>query len=526
MAQLSLLFLVLLASVVTIPVARLSRVPQPVLMTAIGLLFAWLPQVPDITVNPELILPLVLPPLIFAVARRSSVRYFRANIRSILLLAVALVIVTTTVVAGVFHWLMPTLPLAAAVALGALVSPPDPVAAVAVAGSVGLPRRLVAVLESEGLFNDVTAIVIYSVAVEAVVTGDFSGSQAALRFVLSAVVAVVVGIALGWLNAKLAGLLEDPTQQVALNLLVPFAAYVLAEEIHGSGVLAVVVCALYLADRAADADDVAYRLVGNAFWEIVEILITGVAFGLIGLELAPLMEEVRDSWHGMVGDAAWVVGALVLVRLLWLLPAAWISKRVSRADEDTPISWRETVVLWWSGMRGVATVALALGIPLTIDGGAAFPGRDEIMVVAFAVVLFTLLVQGLTLPLVVRMLGLGGAADAHEEAVKQLWWRAAKAGLTRLGELEDERDLQPEVVERLRERQHDRLARLCPERYAEEEAQEARERFVQWQAAADLEQEMIAASRREVLAARGELGGDPEIADQVMRKLDLRSRRK
>ncbi|GAA1196139.1 CPA1 family monovalent cation:H+ antiporter [Kitasatospora gansuensis] len=525
MGQLSLLFLVLLASVVTIPMARLTRVPQPVLMTAIGMLFAWLPQVPDVTIDPELILPLVLPPLIFAVARRSSVRYFRANIRSILLLAVGLVIVTTTVVAGVFHWLVPTLPLAAAVALGALVSPPDPVAAVAVAGSVGLPRRLVAVLESEGLFNDVTAIVIYSVAVQAVVTGDFSAGGAALRFVLSAVLAVVIGVALGWLNAKLAGLLDDPTQQVALNLLVPFAAYVLAEEVHGSGVLAVVVCALYLADRAADADDVAYRLVGNAFWEIVEILITGVAFGLIGLELAPLLAEVKDRWHGMVGDAAWVIGALVLVRLLWLLPAAWISKRVSRADEDTPISWRETLVLWWSGMRGVATVALALGIPLTIDGGASFPGREEIVVVAFAVVLFTLLVQGLTLPLVVRLLGLGGAADAHEEAVKRMWWRAAKAGLTRLGELEDERDLQPEVVERLRERQHDRLARLCPEKYAEEEAQEARERFVQWQAAADIEQEMIAASRREVLAARGEPGGDPEIADQVMRKLDLRSRR-
>lgn len=526
MGQLTLLFLVLLASVVTIPVARITRVPQPVLMTAIGMVLAWLPQVPDITINPELILPLVLPPLIFAVARRSSIRYFRANIRSILLLAVALVIVTTTVVAGVFHWLVPTLPLAAAVALGALVSPPDPVAAVAVAGSVGLPRRLVAVLESEGLFNDVTAIVIYSLAVEAVVTGDFSTEGAALRFVLSAVVAVLVGIALGWLNAKLAAMLEDPTQQVALNLLVPFAAYVIAEEAHGSGILAVVVCALYLADRAADADDVAYRLVGNAFWEIVEILITGVAFGLIGLELAPLLKEVGDSWRGMVGDAAWVIAAVVLVRLCWLLPAAWISKRVSQADEDTPISWRETVVLWWSGMRGVATVALALGIPLTIDGGAAFPGREEIVVVAFAVVLFTLLVQGLTLPLMVRMLGLGGAADAHEEAVKRIWWRAAKAGLTRLGELEEERDLQPEVVERLRERQHDRLARLCPEKYAEEEAQEARERFVQWQAAADIEQEMIAASRREVLAARGEPGGDPEIADQVMRKLDLRSRRK
>ncbi|MFB9366060.1 Na+/H+ antiporter [Kitasatospora sp. NPDC001664] len=520
MGQLSLLFLVLLASVVTIPVARITRVPQPVLMTAIGLVLALVPQVPDIEVNPELILPLVLPPLIFAVARRSSVRYFKANARSILLLAVGLVVVTTTVVAGTFHWLLPALPVAAAIALGALVSPPDPVAAVAVAGSVGLPRRLVAVLESEGLFNDVTAIVIYSLAIEAVTEGHLSAEGIALRFVLSAVVAVVVGAGLGWLNARLAGMLDDPTQQVALNLLVPFAAYVLAEELHGSGVLSVVVCALYLADRAQDADDVAYRLVGNAFWQIVEILVTGVAFGLIGLELAPLLDEVGGAWRGMLGDAAWVIAAVVLVRLAWLLPAAWISKRVSNADEDTPVSVGETVVLWWSGMRGVATVALALAIPRD------FPGRNEIVICAFAVVLFTLLVQGLTLPLVVKVLGLGGGTDEHEEAVKHMWWRAAKAGLVRLGELEEERDLQPEVVEVLRERQHDRLARLCPERYAEEEAVEARERWEQLRSAADLEQEMIAASRREVLVARGEPGGDPEIADQVMRRLDLRSRRK
>ncbi|MFB7663810.1 Na+/H+ antiporter [Kitasatospora sp. NPDC056138] len=525
MTQLSLLFVVLLASVVTIPLARRTGVPQPVLMTVVGLVMALVPQIPNVKVEPELILPLVLPPLIFAVARRSSVRYFKANIRSILLLAVALVIVTTTAVAGVFHWLVPALPVAAAVALGALVSPPDPVAAVAVAGSIGLPRRLVAVLESEGLFNDVTAIVIYSLAIEAVVSGDFSPTHAALRFVLSAVVAVIVGIALGWLNSRLAGMLADPTQQVALNLLVPFAAYVLAEEAHGSGVLAVVVCALYLADRAADADEVAYRLVGNAFWEIVEILITGVAFGLIGLELATVLADVRGSWRGMLGDTAWVIVTVLLVRLIWLLPAAWLSRRVSHGEEDTPISWRETVVLWWSGMRGVATVALALGIPLLLNDGRDFPGRSEIVFVAFGVVLFTLLVQGLTLPGLVRLLSLDADHDRHEQAVREMWWRAAKAGLHRLAELEEERRLPPEITERLRERQHDRLARLCPEKYEQEEAAESQLRMSQWRAAAEVEQEMIAASRREVLAARGEVGADPEIADRVMRGLDLRSRR-
>ncbi|MGW6919518.1 Na+/H+ antiporter [Kitasatospora sp. NPDC054939] len=527
MGQLPLLFMVLLASVVTMPLARRTGVPQPVLMTVLGIAMALTPQIPNIELDPDLILPLVLPPLIFAVARRSSVRYFRANARSILVLAVALVVVTTLVVASTVHWLLPALPLAAAVALGALVSPPDPVAAVAVAGSVGLPRRLVAILESEGLFNDVTAIVIYSLAIEAVVTGHFSVGEAGLRFVLSAVLAVVVGVGLGWLNARLASRLDDPTQQVALNLLVPFAAYTLAEEIHGSGVLAVVICALYLAERAADADDVAYRLVGNAFWEIVEILITGAAFGLIGLELATVLREAGDGWTSMLGDAAVVIAAVVLVRLLWLLPAGWLSRKLrAGAEEDTPISWQESVLLWWSGMRGVATVALALAVPLTLDSGERFPERGRLVFIAFSVVLFTLLVQGLTLPWLAKRFELDLDHDRHEQAVRQLWWRAAKAGLTRLGELEQEDRLPAEVAERLRDRQHDRLARLCPENYAEEEAAEAKLRLGQWRAAYRVEQEMIAASRREMLIARSEAGADPELVDQVLRGLDLRSERK
>ncbi|MFE9427667.1 Na+/H+ antiporter [Kitasatospora sp. NPDC006697] len=526
MGQLSLLFLVLLASVVTVPLARRSGIPQPVLMTVLGLLMAVEPQIPDISVEPGLILPLVLPPLIFAVARRASLAYFKGNITSILLLAVGLVAVTTTAVAGTFHALLPALPAAAAVALGALVSPPDPVAAVAVAGSVGLPRRLVSVLESEGLFNDVTAIVIYSLAVEAVVDGDFSVPHALLRFVLSAVIAVAVGGALGWLTTKVSALLDDPTLQVALNLLVPFAAYTLAEEAEGSGVLAVVVVGLYLADRAADADDVAYRLVGSAFWDIVETLITGVAFGLIGLELATVLKDVGTGWHTMVGDAAVVIAVVVGVRLVWLLPAAWLSKRITHGEEDVPLSWQETVVLWWSGMRGVATVALALAVPLGTHGGHPFPGRSRIVFIAFCVVLFTLVVQGLTLPWLVKRLGIDPHLDRREQEERMLWWRAAKAALGRLSELEQEDRLPVEIVEKLRERQHDRLARLCPEQYEEEEAEEARQRVGNLRKLRLVEQELLAASRREMVAARGEPGADPELVDQVLRGLDLRSERK
>lgn len=381
-------------------------------------------------------------------------------------------------------------------------------------------------LESEGLFNDVTAIVVYSLAVEAVVDGDFSVPHALLRFVLSAVLAVVVGVAIGWLATKIGALLDDPTQQVALNLLVPFAAYALAEEIEGSGVLAVVVVGLYLADRAADADDVSYRLVGSAFWDIVETLITGVAFGLIGLELATVLKDAGAYWHSMLGDAGLVIAVVVLVRLVWLLPAAWVSKRLSHGEEDTPISWRETVVLWWSGMRGVATVALALAIPFTTHGGQDFPGRGRIVFTAFSVVLFTLLVQGLSLPWLVRRLGIDPHLDRREQEQRRLWGRAAHAALARLAELEEEDRLPIELVEKLRERQHDRLARLCPEQYEEEEALEARQRVARLRKLREVEQELLAASRREVLLARGEPGADPELVDHVLRGLDLRSERK
>ncbi|MFF4651829.1 Na+/H+ antiporter [Streptomyces sp. NPDC001380] len=528
MDQLTLLFVVLLASILSVPVGSRLKLPPPVLMTALGVVLALLPFVPDVHVDPDLILPLVLPPLLYAAAQRTSWRQFRANVRPILLLAVALVLVTTAVVAQVFQALVPGVPVAAAVALGAVVSPPDPVAATAVAGSVGLPRRLVSVLEGEGLFNDVTALVIYGVAIDAAVSGTFSAPEALGRLVLSAVIALAVGWGLGWATTRLMGLLGDATLQVGLSLLVPFAAYVLADQLDGSGVLAVLVCALHLGAHAGDEDDVSYRLTGTAFWEVVELLVTGMAFGLIGLELHTVMASVGSSWHGMLGDAAAVLAVVVLVRLLWLLPAARVSRHLDRdrsTREDEPVTWRETVVMWWAGMRGVASVALALAIPRTVDGGGAFPERDRILFVAFSTVLFTLLVQGLTLPCLVRRLGVTADTDAEDLAERQLWHRASRAGLVRLKELVADGELPEEIVERLRRRQRDRLVRALPETYDEGQRAAAHERKAYADRFREVEQEMLSASRREMQAARSEPGADPELVDRVLRALDLRSAR-
>lgn len=238
MDQLALFFVLLVGAVVSVPVGERLKLPAPVLMTLLGIALALPGFVPNVEIPPELILPLLLPPLLYAAVRRTSWRQFTANLRPILLLAVALVFVTTAAVAVVANAIVPGLPIAAAVALGALVAPPDPVAATAVAGQLGLPRRLVSILEGEGLFNDVTAIVLYHVAIAAAVSGSFSWPDAALQLVLSAVVALAVGIGLGWAANKLMDFLEDATLQIGLTLLVPYASYVMAEELHGSGVLA------------------------------------------------------------------------------------------------------------------------------------------------------------------------------------------------------------------------------------------------------------------------------------------------
>ncbi|GHD97865.1 Na+/H+ antiporter [Streptomyces alanosinicus] len=528
MDQLALLFVLLLGALVSVPVGDRFGVPAPVLMTVFGGMLAVADFVPDVDIPPELILPGLLPPLLYAAVRRTSWRQFAANVRPIFLLAVALVFVTTVCVAFVANAIVPGLPIAAAVALGALIAPPDPVAATSVAGQLGLPRRLVSILEGEGLFNDVTAIVLYHVAIAAVLSRSFSVWQAGLDFVLSAVVALVVGLVLGWGANKLMDLLGDPTLQIGMTLLVPYASYVLAEKLHGSGVLAVLTTALFLAEYATGADDVMTRLAGHTFWDIIDTLVTGVAFGLIGLELHNAIRTAEGRWGELLGWAATVVGVVIVVRLVWLLPATWLTKRLHARrdyDEEIPVSWRETVVMWWSGMRGVASVALALAIPLRTDDGSPFPDRDEIIFIAFGVIIVTLVLQGLTLPWLVRRLGVRADSEREKEFEKELAVRAAKAAKRRLREIEQVEDLPEDLSEQMLRRAFDIGIRISPDMGEEERREAQHQRVGRLKRIRNIQNEMLSAARHEVLAARSEPGADPEIVDRVLRHLDVRSLR-
>lgn len=526
--QLALFFSLMLAAVVMVPLGDRTGLPSPVLMTLLGGVLALIPQVPNVRIDPDLILPLVLPPLLYAAVQRTSWRQFAANRRAIFLLAVALVFVTTAAVAAVVDAVVPGITLAAAFTLGALVAPPDPVAATAVAGALGLPRRMISILEGEGLFNDVTAIVLYHVAVAAAVSGHFSAGHAVLELVLSAVVAVVVGLLLGWGANKLMGVVGDPTLQVGLSLLVPFASYALAEEFSGSGVLAVLTSALFLAEHAFAADDVTARLAGTTFWEIVDTLVTGIAFGLIGLELHHVFSVGSGNWGPMTRHAALVVVVVVGVRLLYLLPAAWIARKMHKLrdmDEDIPMTWRETVIMWWSGMRGVASVALALAIPLDTDHDGPFPARAELLFIAFAVVLATLVVQGLTLPWLVRRLGVSSDIDAEHALEHDLAVRAMAAARSRLKEIERSEPIDEDLSELLHRTAFDMGARISPDIVDEERRESHARRVKRVKALRRIQDDMLSAARHEVLAARSEPGHDPEVVDRVLRHLDLRSMR-
>jgi CPA1 family monovalent cation:H+ antiporter len=293
-------------------------------------------------------------------------------------------------------------------------------------------------------------------------------------------------------------------------------------------VLAVLTTALFLAEYATDADDVMMRLAGHTFWDVVDTLVTGVAFGLIGLELHNAIRTASGRWGEMLGWAAAIVVVVVLVRLLWLLPATWLTKRLHAKrdyDEDIPTSWRETVVMWWSGMRGVASVALALAIPLKMDDGSPFPDRDEIVFIAFGVIMGTLVLQGLTLPWLVKKLGVRADADVEKAFEKELAIRAAKAAKRRLREIEEVEELPEEVAEQLLRRAFDIGVRISPDMGDEErrEAYEKRTRRVKRMRR--IQGEMLSAARHEVLSARSEPGADPEIVDRVLRHLDVRSLR-
>ncbi|WP_287932688.1 Na+/H+ antiporter [Arthrobacter sp.] len=518
MEQLVLIIGLLFATVVAVGLGDRLKLPYPVLMLILAVAMTFIPGFPDLRIDPELILPIFLPPLLFATAQKSSWSVFRVRWRTIILLAVALVVVSTAAVAGAAWLLIPGIGLPAAVALGAMAAPPDPVAVESVSGRVHMPRRLITVLQSEGLFNDAAAIVVFQAAVASALSGQPFGAEVAAKFALGAVAAVVVGMLMGWLTGLITRLITSSVARSAVTLVVPFAAYILAEEVHASGVIAVVVTALEI-KRHARAEDAAERVTRAAFWDVVELLVTGLAFGLVGLEVREVINAEGSAIWGMVPLAAGISVLVIAVRFLWFGLLALLSHQSEGGLQ--PTSLQDVVILTWCGMRGLATLALALALPAALPSGDAFPGRHEIIVVACAVLLATLVLPGLTLPWLMRVLKATDDGVEEREAGRLLALRAQDAAVAALRDNELIKNLPQEKLQLVKSKMKRLHAELLDGNLDDGGADERRRRGRELAIA--VQTIALDAARQEVLTARNEAATDPEVADRVLRQLDLRT---
>ncbi|MBO0868404.1 MAG: Na+/H+ antiporter [Micromonosporaceae bacterium] len=509
--------------------ARRVSVPPPIVLVAVGILVSLVPGLPQYHLDPNLVLVGFLPPLLYAEALDTSLRDLKANLRPIALLSVGLVLATALAVGYAAHLLVPGLPLAAGFVLGAIVAPTDAVAAVAIAHRLGLPRRLVTILEGESLLNDATALVTYRIGIAAVLTGAFSPGQAVLRFGLVSVVGAGVGLAVGYAIVFVRRRIDDPLTENAVSLVTPFAAYLLAEALHGSGVLAVVLTGLVVARVAPLIVSSTTRLQGQAVWEMIAYLLQGVVFALIGLQLRGILAGLggRYSAGQLVLYAALVVGVVIAVRFIWVYPATYLPRLISRrirAREPYP-PWQAPALVSWAGLRGVVSLAAAFAVPLTA-GSRPFPGRDLILFLTFAVIVVTLLLQGLTLPWVSRLLRLGGMQDdvtLLEQAGAE--HTTARLALVRLDQIAAQGMLPDEVEQRLRRDLEERARRahavLGPGADDEHLPELVEGAVVAAASYAEARQELLRLERTEALRMwrEGEIGD--AALQALQRRLDL-----
>ena len=436
--------------------SRRSAIPAPVLLLLEGVGWALLPFTPNVSINPDIVLTLVLPPLLYSAALESSLLAIRANLRWIASLAIGLVLVTTLVIGGVGYLVIPGMGLATACTLGAIVAPNDAIAAGAVSRSVPIPERLQNVFEGESLLNDATALTAYSVAVEAVRGRGFSVPSAIGLFLLSGVGGAGIGLAVAVVLHQVKRRIDDPLVENCLSLATPFLAYLPAEAAHTSGIVAVVVAGLWLGHRSSTYQSGGTRLQTVAVWRLVTFVLEGLVFLLIGLDLAQILAGVGGYSRGDLAlSSAVVLATVLLIRPAWVFPVMLLSRlprrRTSAAVPEHPLGWRLPLALSWVGMRGVVSLAAAEGLPLTRNDGSPFPQRDLIILLAFVVVVGTLLGQGLTFGVLLRRLGLSrdrqGALGEQARALE----RALDAGLRRLDrELADGSAVEESIIVSLR----------------------------------------------------------------------------
>jgi Na+/H+ antiporter len=505
MSVLALVLLLFAATAALRLLADRSGIPLPTLLVLGGLCLAFVPGLPRVSLDPEAIFLIFIPPLLFWAAVSTSLRDLRRNLRAITLLAVWLVLLTMAVVAVVVHALIPALPWAVCFLLGAIVSPPDAVAVTASTRLLKLPRDLLVILEGESLANDATALVAYQVALAAAVSGTFSLPKASLELLLAGAGGIAIGLATGWcvgwvrLHMARSSVVEN-----TVSLLSPFVAFVPANQLGCSGVLAVVAMALFLTRYGPRVVTAPTRLQGTAMWEVLTFLLEGLIFIFIGLELPHVVQALEPGQLTRLIEVSLAVSAAMIVtRLLWAFPGAylprWIDRRVGRMSRYPP--WRHVLFTGWAGIRGGDSLVIALALPYVASHGAPLPGRAAIIFITFVVILITLVVQGLTLAPLIRALGIVGGREEEDEE------RLARAGSIQAGAEALERLVaaEPPGAETAAE-----LRKLIAHRRARlEESGGAPSAHLR------LRLSMIAAEREAVIAMRDR----SEISDSVMQRL-------
>ena len=517
------LLALLLAIAALLLAAPVARIPYPIFLVLGGLALGFVPGIPDLSMPPEVVLVAVLPPLLYLSAFFTSLRDLRQKAKPISLLAVGLVVVTTVTVAATAHWAIDGFSWKAAFVLGAVVSPTDPIAATSIASRLGVPRRVIAVIEGESLVNDGTALVLWKVAVAAVVAGTFSAWDLGLEFIWSVLGGVGIGLVVGYLVAELRRRLDNPPLEVTISLMTGYFAFLPASAAGASGVLAVVTAGVYLGWRTPELTSVQSRLQGFAMWEILTFVINALLFALVGLQLPHIVDALEGTASTrLILDGALVVAAVIVTRLVFVpvflyLPR-WVSRRVREREPRPPFAY--PLVISWSGMRGAVSLAAALAIPLTTDAGGAFPNRDLIIFLAFCVILGTLVLQGLTLPTLIGALGVEDDRLAEREDAKARI-KAAEAALARLEALVSEDWVRDDTAERLRGLYNFRRDRFAARLDGDGDG-EIETRSTDYQR---LRRELLEAERGAIISLRRAGVINDDVMHRLQRDLDLEDAR-
>jgi CPA1 family monovalent cation:H+ antiporter len=503
-------------------VAGRLKLPYPILLTLGGLGIGFVPWESivgwhaQITLRAELVFLIFLPPLLYHGGMMTTWRDFVANIRPIVLLAVGLVLLTTCVVAIVVHYYIPDFSWPVAFALGAIVSPPDAIAATAITSRLRIPKRIVSILEGESLINDATALVTFRFAVAAALTAvPFVAWEAGWRLLWVSIGGVAIGILAGVVVMWLRPYIRDRAIEGTLSLLSPFIAYMPAEWIGVSGVLAAVSAGIFVARRMPLAVSARSRLRIYAVWDAVVFLLNALIFILIGLQLPQILEDLREysPWQ-LLSYATLVSAVVILVRILWIFPATyvprWISKSFARRSPAPP--WRHTTIIAWAGMRGIVSLAAAMSLPDGHEGTALFPHRDLIVFLTFSVILATLVIQGLSLPLVIMAFDF---EEEDDETQEELTARhsIAVAALAKLAEMEEQKVAPVALLERIRRTYDDRVRYLVSRLMGEESPSG----LPAYDTISQLQRQLLQVERRSLVLLRDQ----NVIGDEVMRKVEM-----